>query len=278
MKTYVKIAVIILLSIALIFLINYDVKDVTEEVSTTHELENKLASNSGENNYSGEAKNSGDNYLAASGEKISGDSSTIIAKDNDKKIEKEVKLTSNSPYYIKINNLQNVVTIYKKDAEGNYTEPYKAMICSVGEATPVAGKKHKVTSYKKRWNALQGNVYGQYATQIIGNILFHSVPYTAKRNDALEYWEYDKLGTDASLGCVRLTVEDAKWIYDNIPQGTIVEFYEDINPGPLGKPTAQKISENELCRDWDPTDTAEGNPWNKKVVEIIESGESGEGA
>ena len=54
------------------------------------------------------------------------------------------------------------------------------------------------------------------ATQITGNILFHSVPYTEKYNNAsLEYWEYDKLGTSASLGCIRLTVKNAKWIYDN---------------------------------------------------------------
>lgn len=173
-----------------------------------------------------------------------------------------VKPTSNTTYYIKVNNLQNVVTIYKKDSNGNYTVPYKAMICSTGTATPAAGKMYKITTYKKRWNGLQGNVYGQYATQIIGNILFHSVPYTSKNNSSLEYWEYDKLGTAASLGCIRLTVADAKWIYDNISSGTIVEFYEDNNPGPLGKPAAQKISDNERCRGWDPTDLAKGNPWN----------------
>ena len=108
--------------------------------------------------------------------------------------------------------------------------------------------------------------YGQYAVQIVGNILFHSVPYTAKSKDSLEYWEYDKLGTDASLGCIRLAVKDVKWIYDYVPAGTYVEFYDDTNPGPLGKPTAPKISDNELCRNWDPTDYVEGNPWNNNSV------------
>ncbi|HAH78565.1 MAG TPA: L,D-transpeptidase, partial [Ruminococcaceae bacterium] len=32
----------------------------------------------------------------------------------------------------------------------------------------------------------------------------------------------DKLGEPASHGCIRLPVEDAKWIYDNIPEGTKV--------------------------------------------------------
>jgi len=172
-----------------------------------------------------------------------------------------IAVNSTMPYYIKINRLQNVVNIYSQNEDGTYA-PYKVMLCSIGTATPASGKIYKITTYKTRWNALQGNVYGQYATQIIGNILFHSVPYTAKSNSALEYWEYDKLGTSASLGCVRLTVEDAKWIYDNIGVGTSVEFYEDVNPGPFGKPMIQKISDNEVCRGWDPTDTAEGNPWN----------------
>lgn len=171
----------------------------------------------------------------------------------------------NMPYYIKINRTQNVVNIYTRDDEGNYTIPFKAMVCSTGTSTPKAGTKYKITTYRREWNGLKGGVYGQYAVQIVGNILFHSVPYTAKDKSALEYWEYDKLGTKASLGCIRLAVKDVKWIYDNIGAGTIVEFYEDEDPGPLGKPSAQKISDNEECRNWDPTDYVEGNPWHTTI-------------
>lgn len=170
------------------------------------------------------------------------------------------------PYYIKINRTQNVVNIYSRDSEGNYTNPYKAMICSIGTSTPKAGSKYRITTYRRAWNGLKGGVFGQYAVQITGNILFHSVPYTAKNNSSLEYWEYDKLGTKASMGCIRLTVQDAKWIYDNIGAGTWVEFYEAEDPGPLGKPFVQKISDNELCRNWDPTDYAEGNPWHEPLT------------
>lgn len=63
------------------------------------------------------------------------------------------------------------------------------------------------------------------------------------------------MGTKDSLGCVRLTTRDAKWIFDNISYGTQVEFYSSSNPGPLGKPTAQKISNApKNLRNWDPTD------------------------
>ena len=173
--------------------------------------------------------------------------------------------TGTRPYYIRVNKQANVVTVYGKDANGNYTVPVRAMVCSTGSYTPPCGKyprtAYKTTGYKARWNYLQGAVYGQYATQITGNILFHSVPYTQKDPSALEYWEYDKLGTSASLGCIRLTVRDAKWIYDNISSGTTVEFYSDSNPGPLGKPGAQKVSSNVECRGWDPTAPEAENPW-----------------
>ena len=176
-----------------------------------------------------------------------------------KKLEKED--TTNTPtYYIKVNNTANTVTIYKKDGNGNYTIPVKAMVCSVGSSTPSSGQ-YKIPGRRSRWRALYGDVYGQYVTNIVGAILFHSVPYLDTDPSTLEYWEYDKLGTSASMGCVRLTVVDAKWIYENVEAGTIVEFYSESNPGPLGKPSSQKISGNVQCRNWDPTDYSEGNPW-----------------
>lgn len=33
---------------------------------------------------------------------------------------------------------------------------------------------------------------------------------------------FEALGTPASHGCVRLLVSDAKWIYDNCKEGTII--------------------------------------------------------
>ena len=168
--------------------------------------------------------------------------------------------TGSETYYIRVNNLANTVTIYTKDSSGFYTVPVKAMVCSTGGSTPSSGV-YKIPGRRSRWRALYGNVYGQYVTNIVNAILFHSVPYLDTDPSTLEYWEYDKLGTSASMGCVRLTVADAKWIYENIPAGTQVEFYSDSNPGPLGKPSSQSISGNVECRDWDPTDYTDGNPW-----------------
>ena len=184
----------------------------------------------------------------------------------DEKEEKKAKTTSTAQYYIKINYTSNVVTIYTKDAEGNYTVPVKALVCSTGVATPTSGV-YKMSN-KYRWHLLNGGVYGQYCTRITGHILFHSVPYSTNAPDSLKYTAYDKLGTKASAGCIRLTVQDAMWIYNNCPSGTYVEFYGASDPGPLGKPSARKISSNVECRNWDPTDPDPKNPWNGYVEPV----------
>ena len=182
----------------------------------------------------------------------------------DNKVEKNNKTVSTKKYKIDVNCEQNVVNIYEKDENGEYTKCVKAMLCSIGGATPRSGT-YKLKKYGGReWKGLQGDVYGQDATQITGNILFHSVPYTRKYdNSSLEYWEYDKLGTNASLGCIRLTVGNAKWIYDNCSTGTLVTFYSDSNPGPLGKPEAAHIDTDSPNKGWDPTDPDVANPWHQ---------------
>ncbi|GEL13745.1 hypothetical protein FC15_GL001769 [Lapidilactobacillus concavus DSM 17758] len=53
-----------------------------------------------------------------------------------------------------------------------------------------------------------------------GVYLFHSIPTDVKGN--YEAAEGEKLGQPASHGCIRLSIPDAKWLYDKIPQGTTV--------------------------------------------------------
>lgn len=170
------------------------------------------------------------------------------------------------PYYIKVNKRQNCVTIYQKDADGEYTIPIKAMICSTGYATPkgVFGSKGKYVM-----KGLIHGVFGQYSTWITGNILFHSVPSARATKDSVSVRNYNQLGTTASAGCVRLTVADAKWIYDNCELGTLIEIYEDDDPGPLGKPEAIKLPEGSK---WDPTDPDPENPWHEHEPSIAAEG------
>lgn len=168
-------------------------------------------------------------------------------------------------YAIKVNRQENIVTIYKLDAAGYYTVPVKVMRCSVSPVgeTPVGTFN---IAMKWDWLALFDNCYGQYVSQIEGDTLFHSVPYVDTDKSTLETWEFNKLGTGASLGCVRLCVADTKWIYENCEQGTYVNIFDSDYYGPLGRPVpVTKLSDTENPG-WDPTDMVEENPTTGKPV------------
>ncbi|MCD8089987.1 MAG: L,D-transpeptidase [Clostridiales bacterium] len=172
-------------------------------------------------------------------------------------------LYADSDYYIKVNRVTNCVTVYSAD-----DTPVKAMICSVGAngATPTGTYS---TSEKYRWRALFGNEYGQYCTRITGHILFHSAPYFSQNENDLNTENYNMLGEADSLGCIRLTAADAKWIYDNCPVGVSVTIFDGSEADdPLGKPTAIKLGSNAPYPTWDPTDPSEDNPYNGLGVKI----------
>lgn len=169
--------------------------------------------------------------------------------------------TTASTYWLKVNTKANVVNVYKKS--GTKWVPYKVMLCSCGLATNEDNTTPAGTyklNYKWRWLALVANSYGQYVSQITGDYLFHSVPYNERYNHASQPTaEFNKLGKKASHGCVRLSVMDAKWIYENCPSGTKITVYSSDKPGPLGKPTPIKVSTSKKTG-WDPTDPKKGNP------------------
>ena len=135
-------------------------------------------------------------------------------KEQAKEEQKDNKTTSKpkpkNKYYIKVNYGAQVVNVYTYDKDGKYTVPVKAFVCSTGTETPRSGV-YRIPA-KITWCYMYGNVWGHYCSQIVGNILFHSVPYLERNNHTLEYWAYDQLGTKASMGCIRLTTRDAKWI------------------------------------------------------------------
>lgn len=69
----------------------------------------------------------------------------------------------------------------------------------------------------------KGYVFGSgfscyYYTQFYGDYLFHSVTYYQNTFNIMD----GRLGMNLSHGCVRLQIDNAKWIYDNIPSGTKV--------------------------------------------------------
>lgn len=96
--------------------------------------------------------------------------------------------------------------------------------CSTGAwATPTVLGEYRVTG--KGYSFGSGHTcyyyYYYYYTQFFGDYLIHSVTYYQNTFTIME----GKMGVNISHGCVRLPIDHAKWIYDNIPYYTKVVTY-----------------------------------------------------
>lgn len=154
-----------------------------------------------------------------------------------------------SSYFLKVNKTLNCLTVYAKDGKNGYIIPVKAMLTSVGDDTPIGTFK---TPEKHRWRLMVNDTYTQYATRITQGFLLHSITYERPDANTLMTVGYNGLGVTRSLGCVRLTCGNSKWIYDNCSIGTSIQIYEDSNvASPFDKPDMPSLSFEQY---WDPTD------------------------
>lgn len=132
----------------------------------------------------------------------------------------------NTKYKLKVSIDDQRVYVYGLNTFGEY-ELDRTFICStgLGNSTP-PGIYTTTTEPLNRWQYFQKfECWAQYSFRITGDIWFHSVLYDAPDTSTLRYGSVYALGSKASHGCVRLQVEDAKWIYENCDEGTIVVVY-----------------------------------------------------
>ena len=100
-------------------------------------------------------------------------------------------------------------------------KPLQVFACSTGKYGNTVVGTFKTTNYYD-WHLMNGNCYSRYAVRFNQHELMHSVPYYRHSPDSLEYRQYNKLGTPASMGCCRLALADAKWIYENTTPVAII--------------------------------------------------------
>lgn len=163
-------------------------------------------------------------------------------------------------YKILVDIQSQILTVLRKDDDGNYTVIDRQMVCSTArDGEPMYTGTFKIDK-KVRWlhsesNDLHPDLYEQYACRIYAGegIWFHSTCYFKMKNDALERESYTDLGSPASAGCVRLCVRDAAWIYANCPEGTSVQVVESGGPPAVCLEALPPLPDGVTC---DPTDPA----------------------
>ena len=138
---------------------------------------------------------------------------TIISPDNINTL----NVKSDTSYLINVNIKSQKTYIYNGKCDNWIL--VKSFPCSTGiagEDTPSGSFSIKEKGdwfFSEKYN--QG---GKYWTQVTGDILFHSLPFDRDKTTVVDY----TMNKPSSHGCIRLSIDDAKWIYTNIPKDSKV--------------------------------------------------------
>lgn len=125
--------------------------------------------------------------------------------------------SSSTGYLILVNRATCQVGIFT--GKTGFWNQIKSWSCSPGaSSSPTVAGTFRVGG--KGYYFDSGSARCYWYTQFYGNYLFHSVLYN-KNGTLMD----GRLGMHLSHGCVRLQIDNAKWIYNNIPRGTTVVVY-----------------------------------------------------
>lgn len=124
---------------------------------------------------------------------------------------------SATPWLILVDCSLNRVGIYR-GSRGNWERADLVTVSTGAYGTPTV---KGVFTVNGRGFAFGSGYTCYYWTRFYGDYLFHSVLYHAGSYSIMD----GTLGANVSHGCVRMPIEKAKWIHDNIPDGTTVVTY-----------------------------------------------------
>lgn len=138
----------------------------------------------------------------------------------DAHLAKANEYSSSTGWLALVDKSEHRVYIYE-GARGSW-KLNRSFLCANGAAaTPTPSGVYSV--YGRKYYFDSGSVRCFYATMFYGAYYFHSTLYaqTSKPTTVVD----DRVGMALSHGCCRLRLENAKWVYDNIPTGTTVVVY-----------------------------------------------------
>lgn len=166
-----------------------------------------------------EIKNKRDTFIAM--QKSSSDTSEASSLSNINNISSstinQLSISSNTKYLIHVDLANQKTNIYS--GKINNWLLVKSFVCSTGvddEETPTG--IYTVKDKGEWFFSEKYNQGGKYWVQFSDNYLFHSLPYDKTKTNIVD----PTLGKPSSHGCVRLSEEDSKWLYDNVKRDSKV--------------------------------------------------------
>lgn len=123
---------------------------------------------------------------------------------------------SSATNYLILVTLSNFKVNIFQGGKNNWTLIH-SYLCTIGKKSTPTPKGSFTVGAKGLYFGVEKGYKCWYYTQFKGNYLFHSIIYNLDGSI-----RDGRLGMALSDGCIRLTKINAKWIWDNVPQGTKV--------------------------------------------------------
>ncbi|MDO4926157.1 MAG: SH3 domain-containing protein [Turicibacter sp.] len=153
-------------------------------------------------------------YLSDDGEKVNADKLSLFYYDMTKYVN-DHKIKSPTPYLL-TTDLKSKQTYVFENVKGTWKELYKWPSTIGAAATPTITGTFHINGRKPSFGTDRYQV--KYATRIKNGYYYHSILYDPTGTKVID----DRLNEALSHGCIRLAPENAKWIYENILDGTTV--------------------------------------------------------
>lgn len=156
-------------------------------------------------------------------------------------------------YKISIDLTNQICTVYGVYSDGSLKGIMSEFVSTArkGKTTPIGNFKIQGASggLKAKYRTCKlsgGKTYAEYACRFKGAKMMHGVPYKTRNTKGYVYKnEFNKLGSVASAGCVRMPIKMARFIYNNCPIGTpVVVFKGKAGNYPMGKPKKYTATSN----------------------------------
>ncbi|MEX1376631.1 MAG: L,D-transpeptidase [Eubacteriales bacterium] len=159
-------------------------------------------------------------------------------------------------YYLLVDKSSFAFSVFTYDENGEYTILLHTFPCALGTSDRMTTVGVWEISSKGPWKDWGTGAYSPYYCRFTAGLYMHGSLYDGKNSGNMYTNSYEDIGTKATSGCIRTTVEAAEWVYYNCPAGTIIEIVEEsdlvVYPG---KPAIDPDYPR-----WDPTDP--GKPGN----------------
>jgi lipoprotein-anchoring transpeptidase ErfK/SrfK len=133
---------------------------------------------------------------------------------------KENNFQSDTEYFVFVDIARQKTYVMKYD-ESHNLKLEKSIVCATGKnISPTTRGFFKISDRGESFYNERLGSGAKYWVRFNGSYLFHSI---ALNKDGSV--KDDALGVRRSDGCVRMSMEDIKWFYETVPEGTGVRVY-----------------------------------------------------